>query len=144
MGLHGEIVVRKLQLVYGHWAVGLLILAGLGYALRTWHADIRGFYSRQGALSKAVAVLCVVVLGLVFFNHPMLTHAMFNWGLWQRVCTAAWSLLIALLPTVCLALPARKEYENKVRWFRGTVGLFLVLHTIMTACYVVSPLVAVE
>ncbi|HOZ50048.1 MAG TPA: hypothetical protein PLO37_14180 [Candidatus Hydrogenedentes bacterium] len=146
--LWGEIIVRRFQLVYYDWPIALFFLASTAASVRYFRrrkrADETEPAKMVGRRGKVFLCVYVVLGGTVFFNAPVLTHAMFRWTTVDYMRSVAWSLGVAALPCLVLyGLKVIRKFQAAKQW-RAFLTLIPIVHTVMALFYVMGPLTAIE
>ncbi len=141
--LTGEILARKLQLVYVDWP-GILVFVVLLVA------SIRSLASRRNRPSKPLSVrewmsltLCAVIGGVIFFSTPFLSHAMAGWPLHLYFVSMLWSLAVAVAPVALLYFQRHKKEERK-QYRVYFLALVPLMHSAMAVVYLLNPLTAFQ
>lgn len=163
--LYGEILTRKLQLVYVHWtglglALILLLVVLVVLVARTQLPPARTARQPDGSLVLLVPraqlpplahivtgiwllALYVPLGGATFFSAIDFSHAMLRWPLWMYVVSALYSWTVAAAPVVLLyfvqnSRPERRDYRV------AYLAVIPVVHSLMATVYLLSPYWGIE
>lgn len=129
--LLGTLFVGACNVKFGLWLAAL--------ALFLWVLLLRPVARARGvvfAIYLVFAGLYVVIIGGLFFNIPVLTHAQFRWGALRCLGSVAWSLGLASPPAVVLYLASRLSRRSDAASGRVCLLMTAVFHTAMAAVYI--------
>ncbi len=140
--LFRQILARKLLLVYSHWSIVLLFLVLLGFSLTIWRREAHSIYCSLSKSGKTSLILYIILISLQFFNRIDFLHYMFEWGFYEYFMHSLRSVAIAFIPVLIIVVKQLKGNEKTS--VAGTIGLLIIIHSMMTLIYLLNPIYMVQ
>ena len=140
-GLFGEILFRKLEIAYVHWAVALTFWIVTILSLWRFRVSPRSIFGQIDRSLKICAIVYLLIycimLNISFFD----SHRFY---IWERFALAVWLSFFWSVPAVAFYGDLRRKGVYKPDMLGGLLSIFLITHTVMTVVYCFSPLGGVE